>query len=123
GRTLTAGRLPADVCGSPSATVPRAAAEPATRLQSDTDDRENKFLTGERSSAGFYYITDGLEPSIARANAYAPYSDLLWMETSTPDLDVAREFAEAIKAEFPDQMLAYNCSPSFNWKANLHDET
>src|SRR5699024_10797290 len=92
-------------------------------LQADIDQRDHKFLTGERSSEGLYYIKNGLEPSIARAKAYAPYSDLLWMATSTPAHDVAREFAEAIKAECPDQMLAYNCSPSFNWKANRDDET
>ena len=122
-RTLNAARLAADVAGTPSLIVARTDAEAATLLQSDIDERDHKFLTGERSSEGFYYIKNGLEPSIARAKAYAPYSDLLWMETSTPDLDVAREFAEAVKADFPDQMLAYNCSPSFNWKANLDDDT
>ena len=122
-RTLNAARLAADVAGTPSLIVARTDAEAATLLQSDIDERDHKFLTGERSSEGFYYIKNGLEPSIARAKAYAPYSDLLWMETSTPDLDVAREFAEAVKADFPDQMLAYNCSPSFNWKANLDDAT
>lgn len=122
-RTLNAARLAADVAGTPSLIVARTDAEAATLLQSDIDERDHQFLTGERSSEGFYYIKNGLEPSIARAKAYAPYSDLLWMETSTPDLDVARQFAEAVKAEFPDQMLAYNCSPSFNWKANLDDAT
>lgn len=122
-RTLNAARLAADVAGTPSLIVARTDAEAATLLQSDIDERDHQFLTGERSSEGFYYIKNGLEPSIARAKAYAPYSDLLWMETSTPDLDVARQFAEAVKADFPDQMLAYNCSPSFNWKANLDDET
>lgn len=122
-RTLNAARLAADVAGVPSLIVARTDAEAATLLQSDVDERDHQFLTGERSSEGFYYIKNGLEPSIARAKAYAPYSDLLWMETSTPDLDVARQFAEAVKAEYPDQMLAYNCSPSFNWKANLDDET
>ena len=122
-RTLNAARLAADVAGVSSLIVARTDAEAATLLQSDIDERDHQFLTGERSSEGFYYIKNGLEPSIARAKAYAPYSDLLWMETSTPDLDVARQFAEAVKAEFPDQMLAYNCSPSFNWKANLDDET
>lgn len=122
-RTLNAARLAADVAGTPSLIVARTDAEAATLLQSDIDERDHQFLTGERSSEGFYYIQNGLEPSIARAKAYAPYSDLLWMETSTPDLDVARQFAEAVKAEFPDQMLAYNCSPSFNWKANLDDAT
>ena len=122
-RTLNAARLAADVAGTPSLIVARTDAEAATLLQSDIDERDHQFLTGERSSEGFYYIKNGLEPSIARAKAYAPYSDLLWMETSTPDLDVARQFAEAVKADFPDQMLAYNCSPSFNWKANLDDAT
>lgn len=122
-RTLNAARLAADVAGTSSLIVARTDAEAATLLQSDIDERDHQFLTGERSSEGFYYIKNGLEPSIARAKAYAPYSDLLWMETSTPDLDVARQFAEAVKAEFPDQMLAYNCSPSFNWKANLNDTT
>ena len=122
-RTLNAARLAADVAGVSSLIVARTDAEAATLLQSDIDERDHEFLTGERSSEGFYYFKNGLEPSIARAKAYAPYSDLLWMETSTPDLDVARQFAEAVKAEFPDQMLAYNCSPSFNWKANLDDET
>jgi len=122
-RTLNAARLAADVAGVPSIIVARTDAEAATLLQSDIDERDHKFLTGERSSEGFYYIQNGLEPSIARAKAYAPYSDLLWMETSTPDLEVARQFAEAVKADYPDQMLAYNCSPSFNWKANLDDDT
>lgn len=122
-RTLNAARLAADVAGAPSLLVARTDAEAATLLQSDIDERDHQFLTGERSSEGFYYIKNGLEPSIARAKAYAPYSDLLWMETSTPDLDIARQFAEAVKTEFPDQMLAYNCSPSFNWKANLDDAT
>lgn len=122
-RTLNAARLAADVAGVSTLIVARTDAEAATLLQSDIDERDHQFLTGERSSEGFYYIKNGLEPSIARAKAYAPYSDLLWMETSTPDLDVARQFAEAVKAEFPDQMLAYNCSPSFNWKANLDDDT
>lgn len=122
-RTLNAARLAADVADTPSLIVARTDAEAATLLQSDIDERDHQFLTGERSSEGFYYIQNGLEPSIARAKAYAPYSDLLWMETSTPDLDIARQFAEAVKADFPDQMLAYNCSPSFNWKANLDDDT
>lgn len=122
-RTLNAARLAADVSGTPSLIVARTDAEAATLLQSDIDERDHEFLTGERSSEGFYYVKNGLEPSIARAKAYAPYSDLLWMETSTPDLEVARQFAEAVKADFPDQMLAYNCSPSFNWKANLDDAT
>src|SRR5699024_11038833 len=116
-------RLAAAVAGTPSLIVARTDAEAATLLQSDIDERDHQFLTGARSSEGFYYIKNGLEPSIARAKAYAPYSDLRWMETSTPDLGVARQFAEAVKAEFPDQIFAYNCSPSFNLKANLDDAT
>src|SRR5699024_6871409 len=95
----------------------------ATVLQSDVDERDHQFLTGERSSEGLYYMKNGLEPSMARAKAYAPYSDLWGMETSTPDRDAARQFAEAVRADFPDQRLAYNCSPSCNWKANLDDAT
>ena len=87
------------------------------------DERDAPFVTGERTSEGFYRVRNGLEACIARGLAYAPYSELLWMETGTPDLEVARKFAEGIKAQYPDQMLAYNCSPSFNWKANLDDAT
>ncbi len=87
------------------------------------DERDREFTTGERTAEGFYRVRNGIEPCIARAKAYAPYSDLIWMETGTPDLEQARKFAEAVKAEYPDQMLAYNCSPSFNWKAHLDDAT
>ena len=87
------------------------------------DERDAEFITGERTAEGFYKVRNGIEPCIARAKAYAPYSDLIWMETGTPDLELAKSFAEAVKAEFPDQMLAYNCSPSFNWKKNLDDDT
>ena len=122
-KTLTAARLAADVCGVPSLVIARTDAHAATLLTSDVDDRDTPFVTGERTAEGFYRVRNGLEPCIARGLSYAPYSDLLWMETSTPDLDVAREFAEAIKAEYPDQLLAYNCSPSFNWRAHLDDST
>ncbi|MEV3980911.1 isocitrate lyase [Nonomuraea sp. NPDC049758] len=122
-KTLNAARLAADVCGVPSLIVARTDAQAATLLTSDVDPRDQAFTTGERTAEGFYRVRNGVDSCIARGLAYAPYSDLLWMETGTPDLDVAREFAEAIKARYPDQMLAYNCSPSFNWKAHLDDST
>jgi len=122
-RTLTAARLAADVCDVPTLIIARTDAQSATLLTSDIDERDRRFLTGERSAEGFYVVRNGLEPCIARGLAYAPYAELLWMETATPDLEVARKFAEAIKAEYPDQMLAYNCSPSFNWKKHLDDAT
>ncbi|MFD0558117.1 isocitrate lyase [Stackebrandtia endophytica] len=122
-RTLNAARLAADVADTPSLIVARTDAEAATLLTSDIDERDAVFLTGDRTAEGYYRIRNGLESCIARAKAYAPYADLLWMETSTPDLAVAREFAEAVKADFPDQMLAYNCSPSFNWRRHLDDDT
>ncbi|MFC4008850.1 isocitrate lyase [Nonomuraea purpurea] len=122
-KTLNAARLAADVCGVPSLIVARTDAQAATLLTSDVDPRDQGFTTGERTAEGFYRVRNGLEACVARGLAYAPYSDLLWMETGTPDLDVARDFAEAIKAEYPDQMLAYNCSPSFNWKKHLDDST
>jgi isocitrate lyase len=103
--------------------VARTDAHSASLLTSDVDERDRRFVTGDRTAEGFYRVTAGLAPCVARGLAYAPYSDLLWMETSTPDLAEAREFAEAIKAEYPDQMLAYNCSPSFNWRAHLDDVT
>jgi isocitrate/methylisocitrate lyase len=122
-KTLTAARLAADVCDVPSLVVARTDAHAAKLLTSDVDERDQPFVTGERTAEGFYRVRDGLESCVARGLAYAPYSDLLWMETSTPGLDEARAFAEAIKAEYPDQMLAYNCSPSFNWRAHLDEET
>jgi isocitrate lyase len=122
-QTLTAARLAADVLDVPSLVIARTDAEAATLLTSDVDERDQQFVTGERTAEGFYRVRNGIEPCIARGLAYAPYSELLWMETGTPDLDVARRFAEAIKAQFPDQMLAYNCSPSFNWRANLDEAT
>ncbi|MBS3181457.1 MULTISPECIES: isocitrate lyase [Leucobacter] len=122
-RTLNSARLAADVAGVPSVIIARTDAEAATLITSDVDERDRPFVTGERTAEGFYKVTNGLAPCIARAKAYAPYSDLIWMETGTPDLELARQFAESVKAEFPDQMLAYNCSPSFNWKKHLDDET
>ena len=122
-RTLSAARLAADVCGVPSLIIARTDAQSATLLTSDVDERDKPFVTGERTAEGFYRVRNGIDPCIARGLAYAPYSELLWMETSTPDLEVAREFAEAIKDVYPDQMLAYNCSPSFNWRAHLDEST
>jgi isocitrate lyase len=122
-RTLNAARLAADVLDVPSVIIARTDAEAATLITTDVDERDRPFITGERTAEGFYRVTNGIDPCIARGLAYAPYSDLLWMETSLPDLDVAKRFAEAIKAEYPDQMLAYNCSPSFNWRRHLDDST
>ena len=122
-KTLNAARLAADVCGVPTLVVARTDAHAATLITSDVDERDRQFVTGERTAEGFFRVRNGMAASVARGLAYAPYSDLLWMETSTPDLAEAREFAEAIKAEFPDQMLAYNCSPSFNWRKHLDDGT
>ncbi len=122
-RTLNAARLAADVCDVPSLVVARTDAQKATLITSDIDPRDQQFCTGERTAEGFFKVRGGIEPCIARGLAYAPYSDLLWMETSTPDLAVAREFAEAIRSVYPDQMLAYNCSPSFNWRAHLDEAT
>lgn len=118
-RTLNAARLAADVIGVPSLIMARTDANAAQLIISDIDERDRDFLTGERTSEGFYRITGGLDCAIARGLAYAPYADLIWCETATPDLDEARRYAEAIKGEYPDQMLAYNCSPSFNWSKHL----
>jgi isocitrate lyase len=122
-RTLQAARLAADVSDVPSLVIARTDAQAANLITSDVDDRDKPFLTGERTPEGYHRVRGGIEPCIARGLAYAPYADLLWMETSKPDLEVARQFAEAIKAEYPDQLLAYNCSPSFNWKQHLDDAT
>jgi len=122
-RTLNAARLAADVCDVPSLVIARTDAQAATLLTTDMDERDQPFVTGTRTAEGFYRVRNGIEPCIARGLAYAPYADLLWMETSKPDLDVAREFAEGIKSVYPDQMLAFNCSPSFNWRAHLDDST
>ena len=120
-RTLTSARLAADVLGVPSIVIARTDALAADLLTSDIDPVDQQFTTGERTQEGFFRVRPGLEPVIARAKAYAPYADLIWVETGTPDLGLAREFAEAIHQDFPDQQLAYNCSPSFNWKAALSD--
>jgi isocitrate lyase len=120
-RTLSAARLAADVLDVPSLVIARTDAHAASLLTSDVDERDRPFVTGERTAEGFYRVRPGLEPCVARGLAFAPYSDLLWMETSTPDLAEARAFADAIHAEYPGQLLAYNCSPSFNWRAHLDD--
>ena len=122
-RTLVAARLAADVLDVPTILVARTDALSATLLTSDVDVRDHEFLTGERTAEGFFRIRPGIEAPIARALAYAPYADLIWCETSTPDLDEAAQFAEAVHAKFPGKLLAYNCSPSFNWKKHLDDKT
>ena len=122
-RTLQAARLAADVAGVPTILVARTDALAATLLTSDVDERDRPFLTGERTAEGYFRVRAGLEAPIARALAYAPYADLLWCETSTPDLDQARAFAEAVHVRFPGKLLAYNCSPSFNWRRHLDDQT
>ncbi len=122
-RTLAAARLAADVLDVPTVLVARTDALSAKLLTSDVDERDHEFLTGERTPEGFFRVRDGIEAPIARGLAYAPYADLLWFETSTPDLDGAAAFAEAIHARYPGKLLAYNCSPSFNWKRHLDDET
>ena len=120
---LTAARLAADVMGVPTLIVARTDAEAADLLTSDVDDNDRPFCTGERTAEGFYKTRKGLDQAISRGLAYAPYADLVWCETGKPDLEFARKFAEAIHAKFPGKLLAYNCSPSFNWKANLDDAT
>ena len=122
-RTLVAARLATDVLDVPTVIIARTDADSARLLTSDVDPRDRPFITGERTPEGFFRITGGLDCAIARARAYAPFADLLWCETSTPDLDEAREFAEGVHAEFPGKMLAYNCSPSFNWKRKLDTAT
>ena len=118
-RTLNSARLAADVMQVPTLIMARTDAEAARLITSDIDDRDKPFLTGERTSEGFYRITGGIDCAIARGLAYAPYADLVWCETASPDLNEAKKFAEAIKKSFPEQLLAYNCSPSFNWKKHL----
>ncbi len=122
-RTLRSARLAADVMGVPTLVVARTDANAANLLTSDVDPRDQEFCTGERTAEGFYRVNPGLDQAIARALAYAPYSDLIWCETAQPDLDEAARFAEAVHAEFPGKMLAYNCSPSFNWKKHLDEST
>ncbi|KZE31636.1 isocitrate lyase [Crenobacter luteus] len=120
---LTAARLAADVLGVPTVLIARTDAEAADLLTSDIDENDRPFCTGERTVEGFYRVKPGLEQAISRGLAYAPVADLIWCETGKPDLEYARQFAEAIHAKFPGKMLAYNCSPSFNWKKNLDDAT
>jgi isocitrate/methylisocitrate lyase len=120
-RTLVAARLAADVCGVPTVVVCRTDALSAKLLTSDVDATDAPFVTGERTAEGFFHVRDGLEPVITRSLAYAPYCDLIWFETSTPDLGEAREFAQAIHERYPGKMFAYNCSPSFNWRKHLDD--
>jgi isocitrate lyase len=120
---LTASRLAADVAGVPTVLVARTDAEAARLLTSDFDERDKPFCTGDRIEEGFFRLRGGPELAIARALAYAPYADVLWCETSKPDLEFARKFAESVKATYPDKLLAYNCSPSFNWKKNLESST
>jgi isocitrate lyase len=120
---LVAARLAADVMGVPTLIMARTDADSATLLTSDIDPRDREFVTKQRTVEGFYHIKSGLNSAIARGLAYAPYADILWWETSKPDLEEARQFAEAIHKEFPGKLLAYNCSPSFNWKKNLNDAT
>jgi isocitrate lyase len=122
-RTLISARLAADVLDVPTLLVARTDALSATLLTSDVDDRDREFTTGERTPEGFFRIRPGIEAPIARALAYAPYADLLWCETSTPDLEEAAAFAEAVHAQYPGKLLAYNCSPSFNWRKHLDDRT
>jgi len=121
-RTLAAARLAADVCGVPTVLIARTDALSAALLTSDSDSADAPFLTGERTPEGFFRIEAGLESAIARGRAVAPYADLVWFETSTPDLDEARDFADAVHEEFPEKLLAYNCSPSFNWRRHLDDD-
>jgi isocitrate lyase len=121
---LVAARMAADVCGVPTVLVARTDADAAKLITSDIDERDHPFIIDQpRSSEGFFYVKNGIESAIARGLAYAPYADLVWCETSKPDLDQARRFAEGIHEKFPDKLLAYNCSPSFNWKANLDEAT
>ena len=120
---LIAARFAADVCGVPTLVIARTDAEAADLLTSDYDPNDKPFVTGERTSEGFYKTRKGLEQAISRAVAYAEYADLVWCETGKPDLEFARQFAEGVHAKFPGKLLAYNCSPSFNWKKNLDDAT
>ena len=122
-KTLTAARLAADVLDVPTVLIARTDADAATLITSDVDERDAPFITGERTAEGFFRVRSGVEAAIARGLAYAPYADVVWCETSKPDLGEAREFSQAIHERFPGKLLAYNCSPSFNWKENLDDDT
>ena len=121
-RTLVAARLAADIMGVPTLILARTDAEAATLLTTDADPRDGEFMTGERTAEGFYKVRSGLDAAIARSLSYAPYADMLWFETATPDLDEAREFSTAIQRKYPGKTLAYNCSPSFNWEKKLDPE-
>ena len=121
-RTLNAARLASDVMGVPTLIMARTDAEAARLITSNIDERDHKFLTGERTKEGFYRMTGGIDCAISRGLAYSPYADLVWCETASPDLSEAKKFAEAIKKEYPNQMLAYNCSPSFNWRKHLDEQ-
>ncbi|KGM27315.1 isocitrate lyase [Photorhabdus luminescens] len=120
---LVAARLAADVSGVPTLLIARTDADAADLLTSDSDAYDSEFITGERTVEGFFRTSAGIDQAISRGLAYAPYADLIWCETSTPDIEMARRFAEAIHAKYPGKLLAYNCSPSFNWKKNLDDKT
>lgn len=122
-RNLVAARFAADCMGVPTIVIARTDSDAATLITSDVDDRDKPFITGERTSEGFFKVRNGIDAAIARAIAYAPYADLVWCETSEPDIEQAKKFAEAVHAQFPGKLLAYNCSPSFNWKKKLDDET
>jgi isocitrate lyase len=122
-RTLSAARLAADVADVPLIIVARTDANAANLLTSDVDPRDQRFCTGDRTAEGFYRVRPGLEQAADRAISYAPYADLLWCETAKPDLDEARSFADQVHERFPDKMLAYNCSPSFNWRRHLDEAT
>ncbi|HEY4412040.1 MAG TPA: hypothetical protein VGN06_03500, partial [Gaiellaceae bacterium] len=122
-RTLNAARLAADVLDVPTVLFARTDALSAALLTSDVDEYDREFVTGDRTAEGFFRVRDGIDAAIARGLAYAPYADVLWCETSTPDLGEARAFADAIHEKFPGKLLAYNCSPSFNWRKHLDDET
>ena len=120
---LVAARLASDVMNVPTVLLARTDAEAANLITSDYDENDKPFLTGERTSEGFYRVKNGIDQAISRGLAYAPYADLIWCETGTPDLEFAKTFAEGVRSKYPDQLLAYNCSPSFNWKKNLDDVT
>ena len=122
-RNLIAARFAADVCDVPTILIARTDAGGAKLLTSDVDERDDKFRTGERTAEGFFRVNAGIDQAIARSIAYAPYADMLWFETAKPDLDEAKKFSESVLSEYPDKLLAYNCSPSFNWKAKLARET
>ncbi|CEG61008.1 isocitrate lyase [Legionella micdadei] len=119
---LIAARLAADICAVPTLIIARTDADSATLITSDFDENDRVFLTGKRSSEGFYYVKNGIEQAISRGLAYAPYADMIWCETSKPNIQQARQFAEAIRQKFPKKILCYNCSPSFNWQANLKEQ-